>query len=94
MEDEKFYNSTAKDFNKTDEDKGLLEKIEKAYRVYKISEVFLNDVGDDYGKLKIAKLRYEFARHELLTLLEEAGGKGIKWGQIDIIKNNIHPGAL
>lgn len=56
----------------------IVEKIEKAYDMYKISEIFLNDVKDDYGKFKIAKLRLEFARHELISLLSEAIEKGIK----------------
>lgn len=57
---------------------GLINKIEQAYKIYKISEVYLNDVSDDYGKQKLARLRLEFARHELAVLLEEARSKGIK----------------
>ncbi len=57
----------------------MLDKIENAYKKYKISEVFLRDVHDDYGKQRLAELRVEFALHELLTLFEEARKNGIKW---------------
>jgi len=60
------------------EKKELMGKIEDAYKLYKLSEVFLKDVIDDYGKLKIARIRLEFARYELMRLLEEAREKGIK----------------
>lgn len=62
----------------TEECRDIIEKIEKAYDLYKISEIYLNDVRDDYGKLKIARLRHDFARHELISLLTEAIEKGIK----------------
>jgi hypothetical protein len=68
------------------EDTFIVEKIEDAYKVFKISEVFLKDVKDDYGKLKIARLRLEFARHELLILLDEAREKGIKLNNNELIK--------
>lgn len=70
----------------------LLERIENAYRIYKLSEVFLNDVSDDYGKQKIAELRFEFARHQLLVLLKEARDKGVKWTDVEVIKNFLYPG--
>lgn len=75
-------------------DKSLIEKIEEAYRIYKLSEVFFNDVADDYGKQKIAALRMEFARHHLDALLEEARGKGVKWNESEIVKKFLYPGAL
>lgn len=55
----------------------LVNKIENAYKVFKMSEMYLNDVSDDYGKKKIARLRYEFAQHELMKLLQEASKEGI-----------------
>lgn len=64
----------------------LLNRLENAYKVYKLSEVFLNDVNDDYGKQKIARLRLEFARHELQTLMQEAREKGIKWQNNEMVR--------
>lgn len=55
----------------------LSEKIEKAFEIYRTSELFLKDVSDDYGKIKIARLRLEFARHELLELLKKAREIGL-----------------
>ena len=68
----------------------LINKLENAYKVYRLSEVFLNDVIDDYGKQKIARLRLEFARHELQTLIEEAREKGIKWQNNDIVRKYFY----
>lgn len=73
------------------ENLSLVEKIDKAYSIYKMSEIFLNDVADDYGKLKIARLRLEFARHELLTLIDEARIKGIKLNNNEVINRFFYP---
>jgi hypothetical protein len=42
---------------------------------------------DDYGKLKIARLRLDFARHALLTLLNEASCKGVRWQENEAFRN-------
>jgi len=68
----------------------LITEIEEAFKTYKISEVYLNDVADDYGKLKIARLRMDFARHKMLTLLEEAKDKGIKARDCEIINTFLY----
>jgi hypothetical protein len=69
-------------------DNGLLvRKIENAYRIYKMSEIYMNDVADDYGKQKIARLRYEFAQHELMLLIQEAARKGVKWDNCELPEN-------
>ncbi len=70
----------------------LIKKIEEAYKIYKISEMFLRDVSDDYGKQKIAKLRLDFASHRLNHLLEEARDKGIGINDIEIMKNFFNSG--
>lgn len=69
----------------------LINKLEEAYKIYKLSEMFLNDVGDDYGKQKIARLRFEFARHELLSLMQEAREKGVPWENSDMIRQYFYP---
>lgn len=66
----------------------LLERLENAYKLYKMCEGILKDVKDDYGKQKIARLRYEFARHELSILMREAHGKGISWKRSDVTNVN------
>jgi hypothetical protein len=75
----------------------LVKRIEDTYRVYRLSEVFLNDVekdyGKDYGKIKIARLRLEFARHELMETLKEAMEKGIKWNENEYIKKFFYPNS-
>lgn len=70
-----------------DDEKDIFDRIEKAYSLYKMSEVFLNDVRDDYGKLKIARLRLEFARHELECVLSEARERGIKLDDNELVKD-------
>ncbi|MCX8129352.1 MAG: hypothetical protein N3I35_04535 [Clostridia bacterium] len=76
-------------------DSELLGRIECAYRIYKLSEMFLRDVENDYtkdyGKLKIARLRYEFAQHEMLSLLKEARAKGIRWRDNEFIRKCFYP---
>lgn len=89
MDESDTYSAGINDNN--DEIARLMERIEQAYRIYKISEVYLNDVADDYGKLKIARLRMEFARHELVSLLNEASAKGIKWSDHEFFKNYFYP---
>ncbi|MCX7921726.1 MAG: hypothetical protein N3B21_06900 [Clostridia bacterium] len=93
MIDECFEGSKNNMFNKESENSGLLKKIEKAYKIYKISEVFLKDVNDDYGKLKIARLRLDFARHELMTLLNEARNRGVKLGDNEVVKKFFYPSS-
>jgi hypothetical protein len=72
------------------ENSKLIEKIENAYKLCKLSEVYLEDVEDDYGKQKIATLRLKFARHELLNLLEKAREQGIKLKDNDMIMSFFH----
>ena len=69
----------------------LIRKLENAYKIYKLSELFLQDVGDDYGKQKIARLRFAFARHELLTLMQEAREKGIQWENSEMLRKYFYP---
>jgi hypothetical protein len=87
MDENEFNNSFInKDMNVNKDKMVLVEKIEKAYKVYKISEMFFKNVYDDYGKQKIAQLRMDFARHELETLLDEAREKGVKLKNNELIK--------
>lgn len=64
----------------------FVEKIKNAYIIYMTSKSFVENVSDDYGKQKIARLRLDFAHHNLLTLLHEAGSKGIVCTNNEIIK--------
>ncbi len=57
----------------------LATRIDNAYKIYKLSRSCLDNAGEDYGKLKIARLGMEFARHELFALLGEAKEKGINY---------------
>lgn len=54
------------------------KRLDDALKTYKISEIYANDVFDDYGKKKIASLRLEFAKHELLQAMDEASRLGIE----------------
>jgi len=78
----------------TEEVREIRENIEKrledAFKIYKLSEVYLNNVNDDYGKLKIAKLRLDFARHELLDVIKEANSKGIKLKDNEMINKFLY----
>lgn len=65
----------------------MLKKLEDAYKIFQISELYLKDVSDDYGKQKIAKLRYDFAKHKLAELWEEASKYGIEWDDSEIMRN-------
>lgn len=76
--------------NTESESTDLISKLESAYQVYKLSETFLSDVSDDYGKQKIARLRFEFARHQLLTLMQEAGERGIQWENSEMIRKYFY----
>ena len=77
--------------NENSDNSNLMGKIENTYKIYKLNEVFLRNVNDDYGKEKIARLRCEFARHELLTLLDEARNRGIKVNDNEIFKKFFYP---
>lgn len=61
-------------------DKALLERIGKTYEFLKLSEIYLSDVRDDYGKKKIARLRVDFVRHQLELLIRECFARGLKHG--------------
>jgi hypothetical protein len=71
--------------NTTEESPDLIRKIEEALRIFKKAEYNLNDAGSDYGEIKIARLQFDFARHELLSLIKEADDKGIEWEKDDVI---------
>jgi hypothetical protein len=58
----------------------LIDKVQNTYRFLKLSEIYLNDVKDDYGKKKIASLRVDFVRHQLDLLIRECYARGIKHG--------------
>lgn len=61
-------------------DKALLDKIQKTYQFLKLSEIYLSDVKDDYGKKKIAGLRVDFLKHQLDLLIRECFTRGLKHG--------------
>lgn len=61
------------------DDTGLIKRIEAAFNIYKISEIYAKDVADDCQKLKTARHSLDFAHHELVVLLDEAREKGIRW---------------
>jgi len=63
-----------------------LKRLDNALKTYKISEIYANDVSDDYGKKKIASLRLEFAKHELLQAMDEAAKLGLETNDNDLIK--------
>lgn len=69
--------------------KEALKKLESALKTYKISEIYANDVFDDYGKKKIASLRLEFAKHELAEAWEKASQLGIVMENYDVFKENF-----
>jgi hypothetical protein len=60
--------------------KVLLEKIDNTYNFMKLNEIYLQDIKDDYGKQKIARLRVQFVRHQLDLLIRECLARGIKHG--------------
>ena len=53
-------------------DDQLIFKLDQSLKTCKLFQLYLKDVTDDYGKIKMAKLKFEFAKHEYLTLLKEA----------------------
>jgi len=66
-----------------------IKKLEEAFRTYKISEIYANDVIDDYGKKKIAHLRLEFAKHELVQAWEEAAQLGVDMEDSELLKQTF-----
>lgn len=68
----------------------LVQKIEDACRLYKLNEVFLNDVEGDFDKQKCARRKLEFVRQELLMLMEQARQKGVKFHQNQLIQRFFH----
>jgi hypothetical protein len=74
-----------------DVEKEAIEKrLEEAFKAYKLSEVYLNNVNDDYGKVKIARLRLDFARHELLDIIKEANNKGVRLKDNEMVKKFLY----
>lgn|GEM_PF-3277547 len=63
-----------------------LKRLDEALKTYKLSEIYANDVCDDYGKKKIASLRLEFAKHELQQAMEEAARLGVETYDNDFLK--------
>lgn len=59
----------------------ILDKLCSTIKQFKLCQLYLKDVSDDYGKVKIAKLRYEFIKHECFNLLNEAKARGLKLGE-------------
>ena len=59
-------------------DHALLSKLDQSIRQCKLLQIYLKDVHDDYGKIKVAKLKFEFAKHEYATLLREAKTRKLK----------------
>ncbi|MBZ4644713.1 MAG: hypothetical protein PWR27_1869 [Petroclostridium sp.] len=59
-------------------DEELLSKLDRSVKECKLFQMYLEDVNDDYGKIKIAKLKFEFAKHEYLKLLKEVKARGLK----------------
>lgn len=53
-------------------DAELISKLDRSIKECKLFQLYLKDVNDDYGKVKVAKLKFEFARHEYLALMQEA----------------------
>jgi hypothetical protein len=77
MSEELFESCKEQELNNDVEETTLIDKIEEAHKVYESCETSLNKWIDDYGEYKIAKLRLEFARHELINLIKIAEEKGI-----------------
>lgn len=66
-----------------------INKLEEAFRTYKISEIYASDVYDDYGKKKIASLRLEFAKHELVQAWDEAARLGVDMEDSEVLKQTF-----
>lgn len=67
-----------------------IKSIEDACKIYRMSQLFLEDARGDYGKYKIAQLRFEFAKHKLFTLLEESSRKGITWSKNELLRKYLY----
>lgn len=59
-------------------DQTLIDKVQNTYKFLRLSEIYLNDVKDDYGKKKIASLRVDFLRHQLDLLMRECFARNLK----------------
>jgi hypothetical protein len=77
MSEELFESCKEQELNNDVEETTLIDKIEEAHKAYESCEMSLNKWIDDYGEYKIAKLRLEFVRHELIHLIKIAEEKGI-----------------
>lgn len=77
MSEELFESCKEQELNNDVEESTLIDRIEEAHKVYESCEATLNKWIDDYGEYKIAKLRLEFARHELINLIKIAEDKEI-----------------
>lgn len=77
------------EINSKNEIKMAVNKLEEAFRTYKISEIYANDVYDDYGKKKIASLRLEFAKHELAQAWDEVARLGVNFENSEVIKQTF-----
>ncbi|MDF2985341.1 MAG: hypothetical protein K0R50_851 [Eubacterium sp.] len=61
-------------------DNTLLNRVEKTYEFLRLSEIYLSDVKDDYGKKKIAGLRVDIVSYQLELLIRECFARGLKHG--------------
>jgi hypothetical protein len=89
------FGAQANEENKQNEKKVLSEeiwikRIEETCKIYRMSQLFLEDAKGDYGKQKIAQLRFEFAKHKLFTLLEEVSKKGIIWSKNELLRKYLY----
>jgi hypothetical protein len=90
---EKDYHEIEGEKLESSENSLLLKKIENTYKAYRLSELYLIDVEDDYGKQKIARLRMEFSRHELVELLKTAVLKGIHLSDHEMLRSFYEPSS-
>ncbi len=69
----------------------IRKKLQDAFEIYNLSETFLRDIENDspkdYGKFKIARLRFEFAKQNLLAVIDEARNMGVKCDKEQLLKN-------
>ncbi|MDP4180381.1 MAG: hypothetical protein Q8942_04725 [Bacillota bacterium] len=77
MSEELFASYKEEDTNCEIDESNLIDKIDDAYKVFETCKSSVEESFVDYGELKIAKLRLDFARHELITLIKIAEDKGI-----------------
>ncbi len=80
MSEELFESCREQEFSSNVDASVLIDKIEDVYKAYESCETSLNKWIDDYGEYKIAKLRLEFIRHELINLIKIAEENGIDVG--------------